>query len=172
MSLANYKQVVLGAMRDVLAAAGFTKRGQLFSRGVSDVVHLVALQSSRSTTESTLKATVNLAVWVPRLAEHGRSPDIWSAHWRRRLGDVMPGHSDCWWEIPTSCAAEVAASEIGQAIRTYALPEFDAIGSAAALAELWLRGQSPGLTGAQRASFLTAVSDVRSNNALDQARGR
>ncbi|HZM90009.1 MAG TPA: DUF4304 domain-containing protein [Blastocatellia bacterium] len=161
MSLSSYKHSVVDAVAGVLAPLGFRKSGSKFSRSLSDVVHLVSVQSSVSSTASLLRATVNLGIWIPALADDGAKPDIWAAHWRERLGFLMPNATDRWWEARSDREAAAAALEIGHALRTFALPVLDSLATADAVAALWRSGRSPGLTerGAQR--YLDALDRGR-----------
>ena len=95
---------------------------------------------------------MNLGVWLPALADEGAKPDVWAAHWRERLGFLMPDPTDRWWEARSDREAAAAALEISDALRTFALPVLDSLATADALAALWRAGRSPGLTkrGAQR----------------------
>jgi hypothetical protein len=160
-TLSSYKQFVVDAVAGALRPVGFRKSGLKFSRPLTDVVHLVSVQSSVSSTASSLRATVNLGVWVPALADNGAKPDIWAAHWRERLGFLMPDPTDRWWEACSDREAAAAALEIGHALRTFALPVLDSLATADALAALWRSGRSPGLTepGAQR--YLDALDRGR-----------
>jgi len=140
------KESVLAALREVLKAPGFKKRGAVFHRASMDVVHLVGLQSSASSTIHATKVTVNLAVWCKRLADPGVEPSVMTAHWRCRLGELMPLHSDAWWSLPGKGAAALAENEITSALKAYGIPALDALQDCASLLALWDAGRSPGLT--------------------------
>ncbi len=137
MSTAPLKNPVLAAMTELLRPLGFRKTGTLFSRAVNDVLHLISLQSSTSSTASSLRATLNIAVWVPALAEANQRPDVWSAHWQERIGMLMPEHSDRWWTVTTEQDAQ----------------------SAGALVRLWQSGASPGLTQVQAQRYLHRLNE-------------
>jgi len=152
MSTASYKNLILQAVTDVLRPMGFHKSGSRFHRGLNDVIHLVTVQSSVSSTAHLLRITVNLGIWLPALADEGDKPNVWSAHWRERIGFLMPERADRWWEASSESEATAAALEICWAMRTFALTTLDTLSTADALAALWRSGRSPGLTerGAQR----------------------
>jgi hypothetical protein len=145
-------------MAETLTAAGFRKSGFVFSRPKEDVVHLVSLQSSQSSTSDTLRVTVNLAVWAPTLSDGPEKPDVSASHWRERLGFLMPVRSDRWWEASSDHSASIVAAEIGCAIRDFGLPALDRLASVSALRELWARGSCPGLTDLQRRRYLERLS--------------
>src|SRR5277367_5987697 len=93
------KQTLLSSMWHLLKLRGFKKRGAIFHKPVGDVVHLISLQSSQSSTRDCARVTVNLAVWCKILDESGIAPSVWTAHWRERLGHEMPAKADVWWTI-------------------------------------------------------------------------
>ena len=147
MSTAPYKDTILAAMSELLRPVGFRKSGATFTRPLSDVVHLIGLQSSQSSTSTCFRMTLNLAVWVPAAAEDGNNgPDILSAHWRQRIGTLMPERNDHWWVISSEEEGKVAVQEIGHALRAYGLTALDGLSTSEALARLWRSGASPGLT--------------------------
>jgi len=145
MPAKEYKRRILEVMAEVLRAAGFRKKGTHFARDIADVVHLVTLQSSVGSTADAVRVTVNLGVWVPAL-EGDAIPDIWSAHWRERLGFVMPDKRDVWWDAASEGEARVVADRIANAVRDFGLPALSRLANRRALLDLWRTGSSPGLT--------------------------
>jgi hypothetical protein len=146
MNTVPYKEKVLAAMKDSLIPLGFKKKGSHFLRQTNDLIHLVSLQASASSTTSILKVTVNLGIWVSSLEAAGKKPDIWSCHWQQRLGHLMPINNDYWWKIASDREAELAAHEIGAALKEYGIPSLNKIMNITDLIQLWEKGQSPGLT--------------------------
>ncbi|MCG3134332.1 MAG: hypothetical protein HMLKMBBP_01637 [Planctomycetes bacterium] len=153
MSTAPLKARVLDSMAAVLRPAGFRKRGSVFERSVANVVHLVSLQSSASSTVRACRVTVNLAVWVPRL-HPTRNPDVWDSPWQQRLGSVMSEPGDRWWPLESDASADSAADEIRSALTRFGLPALDALSSESALLELWRSGKG---TTAGRAADLIRI---------------
>ena len=153
MTTAPLKARVLDAMSSVLKPAGFNKRGSVFQRPTANVVHLVSLQSSASSTALRCRVTVNLAVWVPRLYPT-RKPDVWDSPWQQRLGLVMPEPRDRWWQVESDPTAEAAGVEIRTALTCFALPALDALASESALLDLWRSGKG---TTAGRAANLVRI---------------
>jgi len=159
-SEAHKKQIGL-AVATMLAPLGFRRKGQVFTRQLDEVAHILSLQSS-SSTASNLKITVNLGVWVSSLAEDGSKPDLLSAHWSERLGFLMPQRIDCWWEILSGHDAELATKRIVEAIQTYAIPQFERLANRDALVALWKAGHSPGLTEFQAKRYLEKIEHAPS----------
>jgi hypothetical protein len=147
MPTSPYKDTILAALSEVLCPVGFRKSGAVFKRPVGDVIHLIGLQASQSSTSTCFRSTLNLAIWVPAIAEEGKKePDILSAHWRERIGTLMPAKNDHWWSVSSDEEASATCAEIGRALRDCGLPALDTISSSEALTALWRAGRSPGLT--------------------------
>jgi hypothetical protein len=106
----------------------------------------VSLQASTSSTAQSLRVTLNLGVWLGALSSEGETPDVWSAHWRARIGSLMPQPSDRWWDASSDREAAAVAVEMSHVTKLLALPAFEALSTADALADLWRSGRSPGLT--------------------------
>ena len=148
MSTTEYKRQIHDVVAETLCAVGFRKKGSHFTRELADVIHLVSLQSSVSSTSQSLRVTVNLGVWVPAL-EGDVKPDLWSAHWRSRLGHLMPEKRDVWWDVASDDEASRTAFKIVAAVRNFGLPALDALHDRRVLLDLWRTGVSPGLTALQ-----------------------
>lgn len=142
--------VVLDALTGALKPHGFTRRGKIFRRRVADVVQVVQLQSSMTSTHDRLKATVNVGVYSVKLEERLRAtgwawkqtdvPAESDCHWRVRLGRLMPAWDDVWWTVTSPGEAHAAAEEIAVAVSTYALPVLANLASTESLEALWSRG--------------------------------
>lgn len=148
MPATDYKRTILEAIAEALRPIGFRKKGAHFTKAEADVVHLVSLQSSSSSTAEAVRVTVNLGVWVSAL-EADAKPDIWSAHWRERLGFLMPENRDVWWNAASDDEAKSTGATIASAIRTFGLRALGSLATRRALLDLWKSGRSPGLTEAQ-----------------------
>jgi Domain of unknown function (DUF4304) len=140
------KQALLSSMWHLLKLRGFKNRGAIFHKPIGDVVHLISLQSSQSSTHDCARVTVNLAVRCIILDDAGIAPSVWNAHWRERLGHEMPAKADVWWTISSDEGLASATSEIMIATEAYGLPALDNLQSSASLLALWDSGVSPGLT--------------------------
>jgi hypothetical protein len=153
MATSDLESTITSRIEQVLSAAGFKRHRFGFERKVGNVLHLVALQSSQSSTASRLRTTINLAVWAPDLAEPNAKPDIWSAQWRERIGKLMPQAQDHWWTVSSLKEAEQAAQQISEALVGPGLSALDRISSTSDLLQLWETGHSPGLTQMQAAKY-------------------
>lgn len=161
MSSPEYRARILTAMRDVLAPVGFRKAGPTSRRTVNDVVQLVNLQSSTSSTAGCLIVTVNLAVFSTTLSTllgaTDLKPTVWDGHWRERIGHLSPAREDRWWRVEKPEEVDQAAGEIAALLSDVALPKLEQLGSTDALRTLWVAGEGTGLTAFQRRQYLNLL---------------
>jgi hypothetical protein len=146
---ASFREIVIAAAAVVLSPCGFRKRGSVFWRKLDGLVHLVSVQSSVSSTASVSMVTVNIAIVCESLLDEGERTSVSGAHWRERLGHLMPQANDVWWTITTADEAHAAGAEIASALANCGLPALDRIRTPASLLALWQSGRSPGLTKVQ-----------------------
>jgi len=156
----RFVKIILQHLQAVLKPHGFQKRGRTFVADGEGVTLLVNLQSSTSSTEDELLATINLAVHLPRLAERtgaGKetlSKSVWDSHWSRRIGHLMEHQQDYWWRISDDEQAERAGNHMANILRRDGLPALLEVAAIDKLKTLWEQGQSPGLTERQRDRYL------------------
>ena len=156
---------VLAALSAVLRPQGYRKSGATFRQQRVDTLCIVSLQSSSASTSVHAKVTVNLGVHVPRLQDPQRpeaKPSIWSAHWRERIGFLMPEHEDIWWSIRTAADAASVATVIARNVEQHGLPALDRVASVSALRQLWESGRSAGITEGQRIRYLQELGAIDS----------
>jgi len=161
MTNAEYMAVIAAAVHNLLKPHGYRKKGIIFARSFETAIALIGLQSSQASTANSLRATVNIAVWLPRLAPIRRGipdrPTIWASHYRVRLGHLMPEQDDKWWTCASYDAAHQAAGEIRSAIATFALPALDEVSSESSVLAFWKAGHHGGLTEHERARNLSRL---------------
>src|ERR1700682_5530419 len=103
MATSGLKATVFDAIGRSLTPLGFRRRGTTFRRELAQVVQLVQVQTSQSSSSAVTKLTVNFAVLAPSLSNDRLvRPAVEAAHWRQRIGHLMPGHRDLW-----RCASSV-----------------------------------------------------------------
>lgn len=124
-------------MREVLRPAGFRKQGLTFFADRGDVLLLVNLQSSSSTSKIRMKITVNLGAFSRVIAgEEGAPPNarsLWDAHWRERIGCLAPKREDKWWTVESDAEAEEAGAAIASILRDKGLAALETLCDAGAL---------------------------------------
>jgi hypothetical protein len=149
---------VLAQLQAALTPLGYRRAGSLFLRELAEVVHLVELQTTQGETGGQVAATVNLGVYVPTLVDADIRqyirPSIPQAHWRERLGILLPQRRDWWWSIESPAAADLTGCEIASSVEAYGLPLLSKIPDLASLRRIWETGASPGLSDYQRRRHL------------------
>jgi hypothetical protein len=172
MNANQYRTIILAQMHQTLKPHGFRKTKAVFSAQQNDTVLFAQLQSSSKSTKDFLVVTVNLGILSRTLAEklgNTHSPNVWEAHWRRRIGDYLPNAFDKWWEIGSESDATVAASEISDILANKALPEMKSLASTDCLRKLWSTGRSPGLSEYQRNQYMQTL-DMAGQDVIAEAR--
>jgi hypothetical protein len=149
---------VLAQLDAALAPLGYRRSGASFQRELSEVVHLVELQSAQGAADNQVAVTVNLGVYAPVLVDADIRqyirPSIPQAHWRERLGILLPERRDRWWTIESAEAADLTGCEIAGSVEVFGLPTLAKIPDLAALRRIWEAGASPGLSDYQRRRHL------------------
>ena len=122
MARANSLAELLARINVLLAPHNFRKRGHVFFREMESVLHVIAVQCSR--TKNSCRVTVNIGVSsrpiLDRLGLPENPLDVPGSHWWERLGNLMPHPEDRWWLL--SADSSSAESQICQAIEDLALP--------------------------------------------------
>jgi hypothetical protein len=163
MPASNRTVPVLAELKSLLAPLGYRKTAALFSLDRGDVVHLIQLQSSQGSTAAQALVTVNLGVFVPSLVyadvRDQTKPSIAGAHWRQRLGIVMPEKRDKWWSIDETMEAKARTSEIVSNVAGVGLNALAEVPSLEALRRIWESGVCPGLTDVERQCYLRQLAE-------------
>jgi hypothetical protein len=158
MSNATMTRLATEPIGAVLKRRGYRRTANTFCRALDGVDHLVDVQKSARSSSGQITATVNIGVWIRRLAPIragvADKPSLGSAHWRCRLGQLMPAASDRWWTATSNDEATAIGEEIARALVQYGLPALEKLADAHAVVSLWRRGVAPGLTEGQRCRLL------------------
>jgi hypothetical protein len=163
MGTGSLIEPILVALGALLKPRGYVKSGSTFRLRNSNTVSIIALQSSTSSTSSLARVTVNLAVHVPALEDsqrRKRHPSVWSAHWRQRIGHLMPEKNDTWWVVHSANEGRQVAEEIARCVEQFGLPAVTQLSTLAALQQLWQSGRGPGLTEGQRVRYLQQLAEA------------
>jgi len=155
----TYSRLVSHVAR-YLRSEGFLRKRQAFLLGRSDGWALVVFQKSRKSTQTEILFTINLGVVSRRLMEFCEDglgfPNIDDAHWRVRVGYLLPEKRDIWWTITPSTKYEHLLGEVESALNR-SIAELKTYLNDEVLRDLWLAGISPGLTDLQRLMLLSVL---------------
>jgi hypothetical protein len=117
-----------------LRALGFKGSGQNYALPSSGYWALLGFQKSSFSDASELRFTINVLVvareaWEAKKAERPELRDrptattFWGDFvWQRRIGRLLPGNEDLWWELRADSHTEELASAVLWAVADYALP--------------------------------------------------
>jgi len=149
------------AVATTLKGHDFVKRAMLFTKAVGDNAAIIEFQRSRDRPMFTIDVGVVCGKLLPSGPSGLRKADITDAHLSQRLGFLLPGGRDKWWELTLETDVDSLAKEIAELLVTKAIPYLESFLSSDALIELWESGRSPGLTDVQRARFLSGLKKSR-----------
>ncbi len=149
---------LVAASGNAVAGSGFVRQRfvlRMLSEGNAGVIEF---QKSSKSSAGAILLTVNVGVicgallepWQP-VVEKAKSSD---AHLRLRIGAMLPGRLDKWWEITNATDGQTLQTEIANLIASEAAPYVKRYISTNELVALWKSGQSPGLTEMQRIHYL------------------
>lgn len=134
-----------GPCRELLVAHGFRRSAPHFWRNPEGVNHAIQFQASSWGSADGGSFTINLGVTTPALHEtvlgqpfpaNPGTACCWP--FGMRIGALLPGGRDRWWEISSAADAEPVGRELVAALRDFALPFFDGLRRREDLAE-WVQ---------------------------------
>lgn len=121
--------VVRAGLAPLLKGKGFRKKGGSYYRSDGGgVVSVVNVQLSQGNSANEGRFTLNLGKYFPAVAQlEGMASDLefpkeYECTVRRRIGELMPGHTDHWWRIDAATDEVVMAQQLVEAARDLALP--------------------------------------------------
>jgi len=153
------KEIVSPLMRE----RGYTRRRNTFYLPYAGNYGLINFQKSVSNNSETLRFTINLGVASARLLDflatkhQGLDLLIDDCHWSSRIGFFLSPPHDKWWTINAGTSLAEVGREINGCLIEIAVPEVEKHLSDTALRDLWLSGNSPGLTSFQRLVYLSLL---------------
>jgi hypothetical protein len=156
---------VVGTTAEKVDKLGFHRQGSILRVVRQDNAGIIEFQKSTKSTGDQILFTVNLAVICGALLEPDQ-PSLekarsMGAHLRQRIGMLMPGRPDKWWEISEAVAVGALAAEVSEVIATKGAPYVTRYLDVNELVALWETGKSPGLTETQRVRYLEKLKSRR-----------
>lgn len=163
MASKEYKKIILDKLHERLKPRGFKKSGANFTKTTDDMTYFLNLQSSRDSTATTLKTSVNLEIASLTIAklEDDILPMKYRRHWTERIGFFLDKPFDKWWIIDNQEEAEEASKEIVDIVENKVLVEFDRLRTTVDLINLWKDDKCPGLTEKQRLKYLQLTDSIK-----------
>jgi hypothetical protein len=163
MTSKDFKKIIIDKLTEILKPNGFKKTGSTFSYSNGDLTYFVNIQSSQSSTASTLKLTVNIEIYSSTVykLQDTSLPEKWSRHYTQRIGSMFDNPQDKWWTVENEKEANDAATEIADITSNRVLPTLDKLKTTNDLAVLWRQNKCPGLTEHQRKEYLSLLDNVK-----------
>ena len=157
---------ILISTNHVLGPVGFKRRSSTFRLIDQGNCGIIDFQRSDKSSSEKLIFTVNICVVCGELLDGAPSQldqvPITSAHLRHRVGKLLPGRPDKWWELSSPTTMASVSQEVISLIETQVVPYIKKYLSTNELIELWRTGQAPGLTAIGRDQFLLRLQKRRS----------
>jgi hypothetical protein len=159
MSAADKFNGLLQSLAPDLRKLGFSRRGSSFLIRRSGNWGLVNCQRSTKSTAERILVAVNIGVVSERLRTFFGAgegvPTEADCHWSSRLA-ALSGESGQWWPIEAATNLHTLAEEIRSPL-SRGMTDIERYLDDEALRDLWLSGQSPGLTAVQRQMNLVVL---------------
>jgi hypothetical protein len=154
-------EIIIAETADRVKELGFVRRGNALRKIGEENIGIIEFQKSVNDSKSKILFTVNLAVVCGALLDAEQSTlakaKSIDAHLRQRIGMLMPGRPDKWWEVTNATDVDALATEVSDLIRNEGAPYINRYLSMSELVALWESGKSPGLTAVQRSRYLEKI---------------
>ncbi len=113
-------EVIRLGLTPALEADGYLKKSRTFHRVSDDCVRVVNVQASDWNDPRIGRFTLNLGVFFPQVDRihpqllRSGLPNEAQCTVRMRIGELMPGRRDTWWDIEAGADPAPIAEKIGQ----------------------------------------------------------
>lgn len=140
-------RVVSADLAPFLRSIGYKKSGRTFRAKADPFVRVINVQASQWNRGTEARFTVNLGIYSQVIEESFRpssnlvEPKEYHCVLRKRIGELMPGNQDTWWNSEPLEKFESLAPSLRHAVEAYAMPWFERINSFETL-RIELEGQA------------------------------
>jgi hypothetical protein len=130
----TYAEMLKTLVAPGLRAIGFKGSSQNYRLPSNDYWAMLGFQKSTSSDATQVRFTANVLVvprsaWdavrteKPHLPERPTATTYWGTYvWQKRIGELLPGGEEMWWEIEAGADAAELADAIVWAVRDYVVP--------------------------------------------------
>jgi hypothetical protein len=130
----TYNDLLKTLIAPGLRELGFKGSGQNYRLPSDDHWAMLGFQKSTSSDANHVRFTANVLVvrrsaWdaaraeSPHLPERPTATTYWGTYvWQKRIGELLAGGEDMWWDVEAGDSAAELADAIVWAVRDYALP--------------------------------------------------
>src|SRR5262252_4164422 len=121
------EEVIRLDLGPTLKGLGFKKSGRSFYRHVDKILQIVNVQSSQRNYAGRGTFTINLGVFYPAVSKTrglsvSKTPKEYDSTLRTRIGKLLPGGLDHWWEVDSGTRISALAEEINRAVVDQGVP--------------------------------------------------
>lgn len=161
-----------------LKRAGFNRQGVHLSKPAGQLFHAIHFQASQWGSQGEGRFTVNFIVASPVLYEtwYGkpfpRNPASAPFPIQMRIGQLMPGHRDHWWDVHDGDDLDGLAVEVADAVQSAAQDFFLAYETSEGLLQRLRQGNCPGCTAPQAAVLHMLLASSFGHKDEAEAAGR
>jgi hypothetical protein len=161
----NDYKILITKIAFFLNASGYKKIGGNFYYKEENNIGIINFQKSKDSTSASTLFTVNLGVYSEALKVFDNfdiksKPSIADCHWRKRIGYLMAGKQDYWWEINDAKLSSNLITEIIFLLKETAIPEIQRHISDKSLEQYWTEGNADGLTEQQMYLYLIGLLKI------------
>jgi Domain of unknown function (DUF4304) len=130
----TYNELLKTLIAPGLRAIGFKGSGQTYRLPSDEHWAMLGFQKSTSSDATHVRFTANVLVvarsaWdsaraeSPHLPERPTATTYWGTYvWQKRIGALLPGGEDMWWDVEAGEDGAELADAIVWAVRDYVLP--------------------------------------------------
>lgn len=169
--MGRYKLLLVDISKG-LKEIGFTKKSDTFYIYKSNKWGLINLQKSKNSSNDIVSFTINIGICsnsLRRTVDHSQidtKPEVEKCHWNARIGSLMTGSPDFWWQLSNSSTLEQAAKDVIASIKDIVLPAIDKRISDEDLIKEWMEGNYAGTTQVKRYVYLTTLLKLNNDERL------
>ena len=131
-----FKEALKNEIGPELRKLGFRGSGQVFEYKVDDWWAQLGFQKSQWNEAKTVSFTMNVSAiskkdWAAAISQKPQlpmkpSPSVhYGIGWQKRIGSLIPGGKDKWWEITPDSSLSNVSKEVIEVVRKVVVPELD-----------------------------------------------
>lgn len=140
----NTLKTIVDTIAPEMKTLGFKRRSVSFAKSTNDIVWVLAFQKNVYSTSELLSFTVNIGIYYSAMAEAqgfapSSHPKVSECQIETRLGELMPGSDDYWWEVATGGVIEERTNDVAAAIRKFAIPYLEQVQCVSDMLDMFLR---------------------------------
>lgn len=162
-NISSIYQSLLGLLFSIIKEQGFKKKDNTFFINEHNNWGIINFQKSSKSNDKELFFTINLGVinqsiysFLSGLTEIQKT-SVLDAHWRIRIGHLLPQNKDYWWSLNQNTPIEGIVKEVAEVLITVAIPRIKELTDDQILRDFWLSSKPAFLTESQKNLYLAIL---------------